>query len=237
MRQWAGWAGALTGFGLSLAAYAWLGTGAVAAVLAGAAAWSVARWVLFGSLRAGRARLYLGLFAAVWVVGAVEDLPRFLKPSLILLFAIAAGTLVVRAVRSPSERRSVSALAAALCSLLVALLSGGQGAPGAYPSWLELLFGIDEATAGIVSTLSRKVAHFLFYGTFALSVFRAAVPLGEWRASLVALKIVGLHAGADELRQVSHVARSGSVGDVLLDLAGAVVLLAVASRLRRRRLV
>ncbi|MCX7798763.1 MAG: VanZ family protein [Fimbriimonadales bacterium] len=235
MTHWSGTAGGLVGFGLAVAMDTWLGPTAIAASLALLAAFALGRGLLLGVLPERGLALYLALFGVLWALGSRDDLPRLLKLGMVGALAAAAGFLAVQARRNPSRRRVVWALAAALCSLLVALFSGGQGAPGAYPSWLELLFGLDAATAELVSTVSRKVLHFLFYGLFAAAAFLAAASKGERGACALALTIVALHAGADEARQVSHSARSGSVGDILLDLAGAVVFLLVASSTRRRR--
>jgi VanZ family protein len=74
----------------------------------------------------------------------------------------------------------------------------------------------------------RKLAHLAEYGLFALLSFRALLmSLRRPRvwALAICLGMSGILASADELHQSSTDARTGTVGDVLLDLVGASVAL------------
>ena len=114
-----------------------------------------------------------------------------------------------------------AAIGATLGAWLVAAFSGSQGAAGSYPGWLEALFGLDPATAEAVSTLSRKVVHFVFYGTIGLLHLLALSHMGRREAVGASWVVVVLYAWTDETRQMGTTVRWGSPWDVLLDLTGA----------------
>jgi VanZ family protein len=76
----------------------------------------------------------------------------------------------------------------------------------------------------------RKMGHVAEYFLLALLLYRAlAAGHGGWerRWALAAFLLATGYAVADELHQVFLPARTGSVGDVLLDAAGAAAALAV----------
>lgn len=115
----------------------------------------------------------------------------------------------------------------ALCIGLIWTLSGesfGAGTTGRLVALLRHLWpGIDEGLLQDVHFAARKGAHVAEYGLLGLLAFRA------WRLSLpgpvgfavaLALLLVLLVAGVDELRQSRLATRTGSPADVLLDLAG-----------------
>lgn len=86
--------------------------------------------------------------------------------------------------------------------------------------------------------LLRKSAHAVVYGIEGLLAFHAIRGTrpgfrGPW--AMGALTIALAVASADELRQSRYAARTGTAWDVLLDVAGAAVALAIASVVARRR--
>ncbi len=66
-----------------------------------------------------------------------------------------------------------------------------------------------------VDRSSRKVAHFLIYGTLCLSFYRAT---GSFLLSVI---LSGLYGLFDEYHQLFTPLRSGKMSDVLIDLLGA----------------
>jgi VanZ family protein len=70
--------------------------------------------------------------------------------------------------------------------------------------------------------LFRKATHLVVYGILGALAWRAG------RGRFVALALCLLVASADEWRQSESAARSGSVWDVLLDLAGAAIAVFIA---------
>jgi VanZ family protein len=83
----------------------------------------------------------------------------------------------------------------------------------------------------------RKLAHSVEYAVLALLAFNAVyVTLDTLLTRLVglALLLVASVAGIDELRQAYSHSRTGSFGDVALDLAGALVALTFIVLVRRR---
>ncbi len=227
MRVWVAIAGGAVGFALVLILHALYGPAALALALAGmASAGSIWQWwsvpELGPSARLAAGALHAVGFALLWAAGAAEaGLPAGFKPGLVL-GCLVAGAILARVGRSrPAWSRACAAAGATLCAWLIAAFSGSQGAPGSYPSWLELLLGLDPASAEALSTLSRKVVHFLFYGTFALLTLRALPGRLSPRTVGIALLSVALYSCADETRQTATQVRSGSGWDVLLDLGGA----------------
>jgi VanZ family protein len=89
--------------------------------------------------------------------------------------------------------------------------------------------------------LVRKGAHLGVYAVLALLALRAVrrAPGLGWRAGVLAsLVVVGLVAGADEIRQTFSSERTGSVNDVGIDVtggAGALGLALAGLALRARR--
>jgi VanZ family protein len=94
-----------------------------------------------------------------------------------------------------------------------------------------LLPDADSLTIHFIHVYVRKAAHVVLYGILGVLLFRAlrdgrAQPARErWRMSWAVLAVLmGLGAAAlDEALQTTQQARSGRVGDVLLDGLGLVV--------------
>jgi len=103
-------------------------------------------------------------------------------------------------------------------------------------AWLLPWAAPDSLSAAIVAI--RKSAHLAVYGVLALLALRAlgsAPALRGARAALGAMLWVATVAAFDELRQAGSPVRTGSAGDVALDLAGGALALACASTLARAR--
>jgi len=85
----------------------------------------------------------------------------------------------------------------------------------------------------------RKTAHVVEYGILALLALQAvwlSVKSALARIVLTSLVLVAIVAMVDETRQAYSSSRTGSVYDVLLDITGAAVALALVLWLRRIRL-
>ena len=85
----------------------------------------------------------------------------------------------------------------------------------------------------------RKTAHLVEYGILALLALQAvwlSVRSRTARVVLMALALVSIVAMVDETGQAFSDSRTGSVRDVMLDLTGAGIALALALWLRRVRL-
>ncbi len=83
----------------------------------------------------------------------------------------------------------------------------------------------------------RKLAHPMEYGVLALLAFNAVFASLDTllaRIAALALLLVWGVAATDELRQAYSQNRTGSLGDVALDLLGALVALALIVLVRRR---
>lgn len=78
--------------------------------------------------------------------------------------------------------------------------------------------------------LIRKFAHLFLFGMLSLAIFSVLMLMKKmkvWRAMLVALIGTGIYAAVDEYHQLLTGGRTPLVVDVFLDMAGAVVALAI----------
>lgn len=189
---------------------------------------------------------YVATIGGAWVFGVdMTSLSPTLRGLALHCQEVAACTAALFALvlivlaftdRKKSRWASPWLLGVVVCSALVALLSGSRGAPGGTAAWLAHLLHIDLGTADAVVFYARKSIHFVFYGSFAWFGLRAAAAAGAstlW-AVASAFAIALSHACIDEWRQLYSPGRSGSVRDVLLDLAGMVVFVALATLAGRR---
>jgi hypothetical protein len=94
--------------------------------------------------------------------------------------------------------------------------------------WLEIVLG--EGVPEIWNFAVRKLAHVVEYAILAALAWRAA------RRATVAIAVAAIVAIADETLQSFSMSRSGSPWDVLLDLTGAVLALALLRRAARARM-
>lgn len=109
------------------------------------------------------------------------------------------------------------------------------------PLFKWLFPGITEAQLLLVHFTVRKTAHFTEYAILALLAARAFIPSTRQflrrRPFVAALALVAAVALLDEFNQSFNVARTGTIWDSLLDVAGGATALVVLSlwRARRRR--
>jgi VanZ family protein len=101
--------------------------------------------------------------------------------------------------------------------------------------------GASENTIWVINIAVRKTAHFVEYAFFAALLYRAfrADSPARWRASWAVYSFIGIVCWAlvDEYHQTFTRSRSGSISDVLLDIAGGffmLFLIAYFNRPRRR---
>ena len=138
-------------------------------------------------------------------------------------------------------RLALAWLAVGACVGMILLFSGddfsaGQTSRYFVPFLRWLVPGIETATIRTVHGVLRKTAHVTEYALLAFLAYRAlrlSIDVSTVRTSAWALAIVLLVASTDELRQSLIATRTGSVADVLLDLAGGalgVLLVVVAHR-------
>ena len=85
----------------------------------------------------------------------------------------------------------------------------------------------------------RKLAHPIEYSVLAILAFRAwrlSLAPGLVRVACLACVLALCVAAVDELQQAGNARRTGSVWDVVLDASGAVLAVALATQLVRRRI-
>jgi VanZ family protein len=96
----------------------------------------------------------------------------------------------------------------------------------------DLRFLPDEGMDFVV----RKIGHMGVFGILALLLWRAIAGTWSWPRPLVwALALTALYATTDELHQAGVVGRHASVVDVGIDVAGALIAVAVVSLIRADR--
>ena len=105
--------------------------------------------------------------------------------------------------------------------------------------WLDWLTGdLDYRTRYRIYVAIRKSAHFIEYAILALLTFRAAMIAARRTqlatAAWLALFMVTCLATADEARQAFSPVRTGSPYDVLIDVAGGVIMVAGLIMISRR---
>ncbi|MDQ1557025.1 MAG: hypothetical protein QOD32_85 [Pyrinomonadaceae bacterium] len=107
------------------------------------------------------------------------------------------------------------------------------------PLFKWLFPGISEAQLLLVHFTVRKTAHFTEYAVLALLAARAFIPSTRRRLRrgwfVAALALVAIVALLDEYNQSFNPARTGTIWDSLIDLAGGATSLIVFSLWRRRR--
>jgi len=123
-----------------------------------------------------------------------------------------------------------------LLSLAILVLSGEMGAAAATSGFLKwILSGFITLSSEELDFLHgwlRKAGHFLTYGVLAVLWFRALTfyyprrPGANLGLALTGCLVVAL---LDEGRQTLLTSRTGSLGDVVLDMTGAGVLAALAA--------
>lgn len=103
---------------------------------------------------------------------------------------------------------------AVIWALVIWLFSSWASLPSLGPTLLDLVL--------------KKSAHFIEFGILAVLLARAIYPAysdRRWLAVAIALLLTAAWAAIDELHQASTPGRRPSIGDVVVDIVGAVVFL------------
>jgi VanZ family protein len=107
---------------------------------------------------------------------------------------------------------------------------------------LTALFGpIPDARFLLIHALVRKTGHAVAYAILSWLAYRSArgpvpaAPAWTWRPALCALGLSLITAVLDEAHQVFTEARTGSALDVLLDMTGALLALALMWMVAKRK--
>ncbi|MDI1336094.1 MAG: VanZ family protein [Lacunisphaera sp.] len=137
-------------------------------------------------------------------------------------------------------RPSLRWLPAVLWMAFIFALSTGLGSAehtarfiGPFLHWL-LPHAAPETIAWL-HFLIRKAGHFTEYAILALLLRRALGP-GGGKALGLALLLAAVYAATDEFHQSFVPGRTASLGDVLIDITGAFVALAVAAAWQKWRM-
>jgi VanZ family protein len=95
---------------------------------------------------------------------------------------------------------------------------------------------ISFATLAAVQLVMRKVGHLTEYAILAALLWRALrdSALKLWEPAAIALFIAGSYAALDEFHQSFVASRTAALGDVLIDLCGALVAVAICATFARR---
>jgi VanZ family protein len=131
-------------------------------------------------------------------------------------------------------------LPAVLFAAAVLSMSGPWASMGSTGRFVEPLFeglGFSAAVSAVLHALMRKAGHLAAYAVFgalALRSTRGDAPATR-RSVLGALGLASLLAGADESLQSLTPDRGGCLSDVLFDVAGAALGLALLLAWSRRR--
>lgn len=176
-------------------------------------AWLYSVAVLLGAVAAPVAHLWPGGENAV--------------PNGALLVA-AVGLALIAGFGARPERSGARwfVLLAISLGLLTVLGSGPAGGPGRFMAFLTDIVGLSLQQAETVNFVVRKSVHLLGYGILAWSAGRSTGNAAGSRL-LAGYGWAVPHACLDEWHQTfSDGARTGSFGDVLLDVLGMTVLLA-----------
>lgn len=174
--------------------------------------------------------LYVPVFSVFWIRSFESFHPTHAIQAAVVCGACssAVGSAILL-LRQENVRRAVPwLLAATFCGLLISFFSGSRGGADPMVQFIQQVLGLTTETAESVVTATRKVLHFLFYGLLArfaaIGAFRAGASLRQ--AATFAILWGCSHAVFDETRQFFSPGRTGSPWDVLLDVAGMIVLTA-----------
>jgi VanZ family protein len=100
--------------------------------------------------------------------------------------------------------------------------------------WLDP--DISFATLAAIQVVVRKMGHLTEYAILAALLWRALrdLALKLWEPAAIALFIAGSYAALDEFHQSFVPSRTAALGDVLIDLCGALVAVAICWLFARR---
>ncbi len=120
---------------------------------------------------------------------------------------------------------------------LLAYFSGASGGADPMVAAFQRLLGVDLPAAQTLTLLVRKGVHLTFYGLLAWNASRLLLRGGVSRGAsfVVPLLLALCWAGLDEMRQMGTSVRTGSIVDVGIDLAGALLGAGMALRPRKVR--
>jgi hypothetical protein len=204
--------------------HAWMPI-ALGSFMAGAVGYS--KWTPKGSFNFWLGVSWVSGTFLLWLLSSGVRLPigqvmalRGLGAFVVLSLAVTVG--MAFSLKGPPRRVAGWLLGTLFFGMCIAYLSGPPGKLSLLKQLLDLI------GAGDASFAVRKVGHFLFYGLLAWFTARSSLAAGNGKrdAVLFALIVTLAVAGYDELRQSTHPQRVGSPVDVLIDLAGALTLLA-----------
>ncbi len=151
------------------------------------------------------------------------------------LAAIATPALILAGVwrhRLRSARSYLPWLAVLIVlSVIVAQSSNSGAGAGRMVDFMIRHFHFSKESAETVVVVFRKTIHFTFYGLVGFAAWRGGRDGGLWkdRLLLFAFAATLVVASFDEIRQSTQVGRTGSIWDVLLDMAGAAVFIVIAA--------
>lgn len=168
-----------------------------------------------------------GLFVGFALASGANPSGIGFGPGPVLLGAamVLTGTVLARKV----DRDFRWLLASVLAAALLPAFGGSSSGPGGLTAWLQGL-GIAPELAWQITVALRKSIHFGYFGFIALTAF-----WGSGRSKpMWSITWAVLHAAFDENRQASSAGRTGSIWDVLLDLAGAATFVGLALALSGR---
>ncbi|MEY2496560.1 MAG: hypothetical protein QOD12_116 [Verrucomicrobiota bacterium] len=96
---------------------------------------------------------------------------------------------------------------------------------------------ISPATITSIQLLVRKAAHLTEYAILSALFYRAFRQGREnfWRAAALALVVAAIYASLDEFHQSFVASRTGTPWDVMIDMGGAVIGLALCMAFRRKK--
>lgn len=185
------------------------------------------RTLLFATI----AVLVAGGLAAVIARPSATGTSSFLGGVTVFVFSLAAdvvsptylvgvvAAMLVTLVQAPTSHR-LAIFFSMLVVAGVANFSGTGGGPDPLREWLQTTFRLNPTDTENTVIAIRKTVHFTAYGVYGLSWRR----YGWW---MVIAQTVAL-ASFDEARQTTVGTRTGSPVDVILDLSGAMVLMAIS---------
>lgn len=185
-------------------------------------------WLTLG-VGFGPRLLYLaGLFAFVGLLAGANPWSRGIGVPIVS--AIAALLLLASFCAKKLDVNLRWLWASVVLAASLNAVGGAESGPGGFTNWLESI-GLSPEVAWQVTILCRKTLHFAYYGMVALTAHfgvRSRMPVWAIAWALI-------QACFDEYRQSASPGRTGSVADVLLDMAGAVMFVGIAVFLSARQ--
>lgn len=116
-------------------------------------------------------------------------------------------------------------------------LSGEQTSRFLVPflRWLDPQISI--AALATIHLAVRKLGHLTEYAILATLLWRGfgSLELGKWKVAAISLGIAACYAALDEFHQSFVPTRTASERDVMIDVCGAIVALAICLALRGRK--